>query len=199
MRRVSKILGILLAAALFLGLLVRVVVFDEKNLLGDSLEGNFKKNVMTEMRLIVLDYMNELDIKKCQDLHLSLQRNVNNLEEIKAYGRAEDVCDMDALNDLFVGDAEGPYELYNLGHWGTLISAHSKNGFKVYKYFDESSCSFDYDTRYKNLAATENSMILRAKGKYYLISEWYSKYRYVFFYLDKAPQFNEVNCRFDVI
>ena len=199
MGKMAKTLVVLFAVILTLGLFGETVIFDEKYFKELSVKENLKLNLKSDMRFIALDYMNEPEISKCKDLHVKLADNMKNWVAVHPKKYADIECDKDIIKEMFLNELIAEPEYYDLGEQGLLIAGKDKNGLKLFRYFDTEVCGFDHDTRFKNMLATDSGLIIKIDDEYFLVSEWFSRGRYVFYYLNKAPEYNEVNCRFDVI
>lgn len=199
MKKTIRLAGLVLVVGFLWVMFGNLKLFDADKQIQIAQLENLKDGLNADLRFIALDYMNEPEVKKCRDLRDKLKDTQSTWEIIAPQAGTEIACDQDVVKDLFLNELVGAPEYYDLGEQGMLIAANNKNGFKLVRYFDPQTCGFDYETRFKNMLTTEHPLVIKIDQAYFLASEWFSKGRFVFYYLDKDSEFDEVNCRFDVI
>ncbi len=164
-------------------------------------KNNFQEKIARRMRFVFLDYMNDEQVVSCEALYNHLKANNEKLKFIVPFF-SKNINEINSkfnlkCEDLF--DIKPPYKSYDLDSETLLLVGENASGRLTYHYFTKQTFRPELGLENRKLFVSKNNVVTEVYGKKYLISEWFDKDKFVFFYLDKDRKYDEVICRFDVV
>lgn len=184
-----------------------IEVKEEQTVVSSPIIDNFKANMEKDLRFLPLDYMNEPEIEKCKKLHDILVNNYKTAEYIVGeYAKDADELHAKMKPTCLEGATRGwmhqyflfDYYFFKLNNNDILVAGKTPSEFRLFAPFSRMHCRIDASFPRKAPIGTDNSIVAKIDGEYYLISEWDGPEKYVFYYLDKSEEYDQINCRFDV-
>ncbi|MDD4556954.1 MAG: hypothetical protein PHE89_06505 [Alphaproteobacteria bacterium] len=164
-------------------------------------KNNFQEKIARRMKFVYLDYMNDEQVVACEALYNHLKANNDKLKFlIPVFSLNINQLNNNLnLNCEAVSSLKAPYKSYLLEDDLFLIMGKNDEDGLLYQYVNGKTCQPELGLENRNIMVSKNNVVVEVYGKKYLISEWFSKDKFVFFYLDKDRKFDEVVCRFDVV
>lgn len=203
------VIAILLAICAFGAIFAKLMIFDDKYVGQISTEDNFKKNIQKSLMLIPLDYMNSKEVELCNVIKDTLRKNADNMQVVspqnasdigELYNTVPSKCTKEEFEEIFATKESGyEYLYYKLDIADVLILIKSPNSaLNHITALSKEKCIVDEEIVKKSLIVSENTMLVKIENQYYLISEWFSPEKYVFYSLEKSPEYDGVICRFNL-
>ncbi|MFV0627194.1 MAG: hypothetical protein ACK5N8_07585 [Alphaproteobacteria bacterium] len=164
-------------------------------------KNNFQEKINYRMKFVFLDYMSDEQVVLCEDLYNHLKANSQKLKFIKP----NFIFNINKLSKQVNPSCEdniklsGPYKIYDLDDKTLFLMGKNESDSYVYQYIDKTTCLPKMGLEDRKLVVSKNNAVVEVYGKNYLISEWFAKDKFVFFYLDEDKKYNELVCRFDVV
>lgn len=201
------VIVLVLTACVFGAIFFKLMAFDDAYLEKVNIETSFKKNIEKELRLVPLDYMNQREVDLCYKLQDILKNNYQKMvakfpQNIAGSDELFKIlnpsCDKEEFDKIFPSDDSYKYSFYKMDNEEILILVKTPGLLNFIASFIADECRIDEVVAQKSLIVSEKTMIVKIDNSDYLISEWFSPDKYVFYYLDKSRDYDGVICRFDV-